>query len=208
MIVSRNDIPEFLTSCNLVGSGAEIGTFQGEYAKIILDRWPGTLYMVDPWRPLGEEYQDASNQKDHLDAYSTTMQNINGHEERAHMIRALSHQAVKLFADNSLDFVYIDGSHAYDYVKEDIRLWYPKVKKGGLVAGHDYLDIDWDNDPNFLENGKDKHIWFNPPPGSEEEASYGGVFGVNPAVDEFVRDTHYNLSVTKEWTGTWYFIKS
>ena len=89
-----------------MGSGAEI--FQGEYAKIILDRWPGTLYMVDPWRPLGEEYQDTSNQKDHLDAYSKTMQNIKWARRTSPHIRALSHQAVKLFADDSLDFVYID----------------------------------------------------------------------------------------------------
>ena len=36
-----------------------------------------------------------------------------------------------------LDFVYIDGNHAYEYVKKDIGLYYPKLKKGGVIGGHD-----------------------------------------------------------------------
>ncbi|GAI15065.1 unnamed protein product [marine sediment metagenome] len=43
-----------------------------------------------------------------------------------------------LIANNSLDFVYIDGSHTYESVAEDIILYYPKLKKGGLLSGHDY----------------------------------------------------------------------
>jgi predicted O-methyltransferase YrrM len=43
-----------------------------------------------------------------------------------------------MYKDRSLDFVFIDGSHEYEDVKEDIYHWYPKVKKGGIIAGHDY----------------------------------------------------------------------
>jgi len=118
------------------------------------------------------------------------------------MIRALSEDVVDTFADGSLDFIYIDGNHAYEYVKRDIEIWWPKLKKGGLFSGHDYLDLDY-NDPegSFAENGKDKHIYFSP--GGE----YGGRFGVNPAVDEFCNMNGYNLNVTSEWLGTWFLIK-
>lgn len=47
-------------------------------------------------------------------------------------------QAVDNFADQSVDFVYIDASHEYEDVKDDIQAWLPKVKPGGLLAGDDY----------------------------------------------------------------------
>jgi cephalosporin hydroxylase len=177
------------------GKGAEIGTFKGEFAKEILQNWSGTLYMIDVWRPLGEEYLDSSNHATHSAAYSETMGNISGYEDRGIMVRATSEVAADMFERESLNFVYIDANHAYDFVVQDIKLWYPKVKSGGYLCGHDYINIDWYNDPNFLENKKDKHIW--------NGDFYHGVFGVNPAVDEFCKKFNFDLTITKEWFGSW-----
>ena len=188
--------------------GVEIGVFKGQFSKAILENWPGTLYMVDPWRPLGDEYLDSSNHALHATAYQETMNAIHGFEDRAFMIRALSNQAVHLFADNSLDYVYIDGNHAYDWVKEDLEIWWPKLKSGGIMAGHDYLLVDWDRNPK-LSNGKDLHVYAD---GEEwalmnfidpnERLAYAGVFGVNPAVDEFARKHDVDYELTEEWTST------
>ena len=179
------------------GKGAEVGTFKGEFSKEIVRRWFGTLYMVDVWRGLGDEYEDASN---HIyfseGVYGDAMKNIQGFEDQAVMIRASSEVASNIFEDKSLDFVYIDANHAYDFVVQDIELWYPKVKDGGFFCGHDYINMDWYNDPNFAENGKDKHIWW-------DDTHYNGKFGVNPAVDEFCEKYNYTASVTNEWFGTW-----
>jgi hypothetical protein len=128
------------------------------------------------------------------------MENIKGFEDRAIMVRATSEIAADMFNDNSLDFVYIDANHAYDYVVQDIELWYPKVKKGGFICGHDYLGLDWYDDPNYSDNNKDKFIWGT-------DGTYMGVFGVNPAVDEFCEKNGYELRVTSEWLGTWYVKK-
>jgi hypothetical protein len=177
------------------GKGAEIGTFKGEFAKEILQNWSGTLYMIDVWRPLGEEYLDSSNHAAHSAAYSETMGNISGYEDRGIMVRATSEVAADMFERESLNFVYIDANHAYDFIVQDIKLWYPKVKSGGYLCGHDYINIDWYNDPNFLENKKDKHIW--------NGDFYHGVFGVNPAVDEFCKKFNFDLTITKEWFGSW-----
>ena len=51
--------------------------------------------------------------------------------------------AARLFEDESLDFIYQDASHSYNGVKRDIDAWYPKLKKGGILAGHDYDNPDF-----------------------------------------------------------------
>ena len=86
-----NESREFAISrilnLNRAKLGVEIGVFKGKFSKAILDRWPGTLYMVDPWRPLGDEYFDASNHKMHVTAYSDTMEIIKGYEDRRSQIK-------------------------------------------------------------------------------------------------------------------------
>jgi hypothetical protein len=62
--------------------------------------------------------------------------------------------------------------------------------------GHDYIAMDWYNDPNFMANGKDKHIY-------AANGFYFGVFGVNPAVDEFCKKNKLDPWFTNEWFGTW-----
>jgi predicted O-methyltransferase YrrM len=59
-------------------------------------------------------------------------------ERKYKSIKATSKAASKKFADESLDVVFIDLTHTYEAVKEDIALWLPKVKKGGYLAGDDY----------------------------------------------------------------------
>jgi hypothetical protein len=53
-------------------------------------------------------------------------------------IKGLSEDAVKQFQDESIDVVFIDMCHLYECVKEDLQLWYPKVKYNGYIAGHDW----------------------------------------------------------------------
>lgn len=189
------------------GKGVEVGTFTGEFSKEIMELWGGTLYMVDVWSPLNNnEYNDSSNhgnfQKGAI--FGAAIDNISGYENRAIMIRANSEKASEIFADESLDFVYIDANHAYDYVVQDIQLWYPKIKPGGCLCGHDYIDLNWNEDPNFKENGKDKDIHTYNENGT---TNYHGEFGVNPAVDEFCSENGYDLEVTHEWFGSWYIKK-
>lgn len=189
------------------GRGAEIGTFKGQFSRKMMENWSGTLYMVDVWRGLGDEYIDSSNHKNYDGGvYGEAMKNIEGYEDRAIMVRATSEIASQMFDDESLDFVYIDANHAYDWVVQDIELWYPKVKKGGILWGHDYLAMDWTNPPT-MENGKDKHMWMKNDDDPNAEFQYAGIFGVNPAVDEFCEKYGYELYLTNEWVGSWLIYK-
>ena len=80
--------------------------------------------------------------------------------------------------------------------------WYPKVKNGGYLIGHDYLDIDWNNNEfKLLDNGKDIYL-DKPLEGQEFNAQ--GIFGVNPAVHEFCEKyNHTDLKLTNEFFSSW-----
>jgi len=58
-------------------------------------------------------------------------------------IQSFSHIAADLYADNSLDFVFVDACHYYEGVKKDLIKWLPKMKIGSIIAGHDYNPISW-----------------------------------------------------------------
>jgi len=98
------------------------------------------FYCVDTWEGSIEHEQYGI---DTSSLYDTFLDNMEPVRKYYKSIRARSLQAVKQFEDNSLDFIFIDASHEYQDVKEDIIAWLPKVKQGGVIAGHDYLNVDF-----------------------------------------------------------------
>ena len=104
---------------------AEIGVSKGDNAyHIIINCELNKFYLIDP------DYNGTFN-------YGWFKK-----YQQAIFLRVPSNQAVRLIDDNSLDLVFIDADHHYDSVKEDIEIWYPKVKKGGIISGHDYYMND------------------------------------------------------------------
>jgi cephalosporin hydroxylase len=69
--------------------------------------------------------------------YDVFIQNIEPVKNIITPIKMFSLEASKLYEDSSLDFVFIDGLHSYEACYSDIKAWYPKVKKGGYIGGHD-----------------------------------------------------------------------
>jgi len=65
------------------------------------------------------------------------------HNQSLKVLRMKSVDACKLFENEYLDMVFIDASHDYDAVVEDIKCWEPKIKKGGIISGHDYIKKKW-----------------------------------------------------------------
>lgn len=119
------------------GVGVEVGVERGIFSKMICSRNPETkLYGVDPWQAY-REYRDhvSQNKLDNFREQALTrLMPYNWIE-----IRKFSVEAAKDFADESLDFVYLDANHDHDHVLEDLKAWYPKLKVGGIMAGHDYI---------------------------------------------------------------------
>ncbi len=129
--------------------GAEIGVFEGTLTNALLRRIPGLkMYGVDLWENY-EDYKDDLASLALSGAYEKAVENTKGFD--CTLIRGWSNEVVKQFEDGSLDFVYIDGNHKFEYAIEDIALWAPKVRKGGIIAGHDYKDWSKTNRWNSMQ---------------------------------------------------------
>lgn len=119
--------------------GVEIGSYQGESTEIFLKSGVfKTLYCIDPWKGDYDPLDVASNTKTIIKAEKKFDEKFKDNNI-IKKVKALSSDAVTNFEDESLDFLYIDGNHQFEAVKEDLKNYVPKVKKGGIVAGHDYV---------------------------------------------------------------------
>jgi hypothetical protein len=131
---SRDDLPEFVVSRN--GKvGVEVGVFEGAYTEVMA-RSGLTVYGVDPWL-VYEDYGTKSYQPVAEKRYQKTLRRLAPYKNVT-IYRETSLEALKHFEDESLDFVYIDANHQFRYIADDLFEWWKKVKKGGIVAGHDY----------------------------------------------------------------------
>jgi len=125
------------------GVFVEVGTWLGRSAclmavEIINANKNIEFHCVDHWRGSAEHAWDDNVINGTL--YWNFLINIKPVEHKINPIKLPSLEAAKLFQDNSIDFVFLDASHDYENVKADITAWYPKVKVGGILAGHDYPD--------------------------------------------------------------------
>lgn len=117
---------------------AEIGSFSGESASIFINsNHFKTLYCIDPWKLGYDERDEASFQA--IEAERVFDEKFKN-EPRIVKIKKMSNEAYKDIPDESLDFIYIDGCHKYENVLEDLTNFYPKIKKGGFISGHDLSD--------------------------------------------------------------------
>ena len=182
-IRKRNDLFAELKRRGLKGNAVEIGVAEGGFSFYLLDCWPGKCYQVDPWRAMSEdEYSDYNNvaQEEQDRRYKLVCDTAVRYKGRSIPVRKTSAEASLDFKDGFFDFIYIDANHKYEFIKEDIGLWYPKCKTGGIFAGHDYLD------------------------GSIKS----GEYGVKSAVDEFAVAHSLILNVTLEPDyPSWWFVK-
>lgn len=134
--------------------GAEIGVEQGLYSEVLCRENPGVkLFCVDPYRAY-HGYRDHVDQAK-LDSFFVAAQE-RLKPYRATFVRKFSMDAVKNFADGSLDFVYIDGNHNLQHCINDIAEWSKKVRVGGVVAGHDYARYKL---PNQIHVVQSVHAW-------------------------------------------------
>ena len=122
----REDVSKIIGLMGL-HKGAEIGVAAGEHSESMLRNIKVcNLLCVDFWSTSWSRKLEAEARK-RLGAY-----------KNATIIKATSMEAARQIPDGALDFVYIDANHDFDYVMEDLITWSRKVRKGGIISGHDY----------------------------------------------------------------------
>ena len=153
---------------------AELGTFSGVNAYYMLKGCAKLkLYCVDSYDNItietGKEQVPEYEKRRIMNCANKLLSSFNGKVTR---VIKRAEEAYKDFPDGYFDYVYIDADHLYESVKQDIELWYPKVKAGGLLAGHDFAmtgvsravtefrDIHKIGDLSFSNGNGESDWWF------------------------------------------------
>ena len=125
------------------GTIVEIGSWMGK-STIWMgfgshDGHKAIIYSIDPHNQAPEYGIDGIES-----TYPKFIENIEraGVDDVCVFLVKTSEEAVKQFADDSVDLIFIDGSHEFDYVNLDYQCWFPKLKQGGVMAFHDSKEPD------------------------------------------------------------------
>lgn len=137
LLASREQLMELLPKGGIV---AELGVDYGDFSRKILDiNQPSKLHLVDVWQseryPEKLFYEVSSNFKSEINDGNVVIN------------RGFSTEVVNQFPDEYFDWIYIDTVHDYKITKSELELYRHKVKKGGIIAGHDFIigeiDVPW-----------------------------------------------------------------
>ncbi len=127
-IAGRGEFGKLLAERNLLGNMAEIGVASGCFSLEFLQWGAAHVLMVDPWEGIWEPY------------YQQALDKVRDYPDQRRILRMTSLQAAVHTPDGSLDFCYIDADHSYEAISADLRIWWRKLRSGGILAGHDYLN--------------------------------------------------------------------
>lgn len=152
---TRSELPEFFKELGFK-VGVEVGVSWGgnivDYAKAGLQ-----IYGVDPWISYEDDVYkkiisiEGKHGRTIDDVYNYAVERTSPYSNCT-LIRKTSIEAVNDFPKRSLDFVYIDGNHKFGYIAMDLMKWADKVRRGGVIAGHDYYSTQGDRNLRHVGN--------------------------------------------------------
>lgn len=182
-ISKREEFGHLLKEMGLDGYGMEIGVATGWFSNFLIETSNlKKIFLLDMWHEFKEGYFDINNvcQKEQDKRYLQVISNMIQYSNRVVVIKDNADDAVNYIQNNIFDFIYLDANHKFDSVSKSLEEWYPKVKTGGIFAGHDYLDGIVD----------------------------GTEFGVKSAVDQFSEKRGIKFLITHDGDyPSWYFQK-
>jgi len=122
----------------------EIGSWKGRSSVFMAEKIKESgknieFYVIDTFEGTENEHEEYDEIKN-KSLYDVYLKNIDPVKSYIKTIRGSSLDVHSQFGDNSIDFLFIDGDHTYKGVRNDLRNWFPKVKSGGIIAGHDYTE--------------------------------------------------------------------
>lgn len=150
---TRNNLIQLIKNKNPII--AEIGVEYGGFTDIYFNDSIQELNLIDMWVTDGNDYY-FSNRNGQVEMGHEAVKSKYGSKSNVKLIQMKSADAANLYQNDYFDWIYIDADHSYEAVLHDIKSWFPKLKKGGVISGHDY-DPDT-NDENFLKYGVAKAV--------------------------------------------------
>lgn len=164
----------WVVASQMRGHMVEVGCWYGRTTSVLLLGAEPDLRLtcVDTFKG-SEEHQDELQGHCFRPNFEANLSQFAG---RYTIREGMSHEVAATFEDESLDCVWIDAGHGYEDVKRDIKSWTPKLKRGGLLIGHDYPEP---SDPN------------------------GGFEELTRAVNRWVRDSTWDYADFGWCAGIW-----
>jgi hypothetical protein len=168
--------------CDIV---AELGVRQGFHFEYLIKHNPKEAIAIDCWVDDGfAGRNDACYDQGGLDRQYEKFKGMMADKPFVRVIKEYTFDAVRRFPDEYFDYIFIDADHTYEGISKDLIDWYPKVKKGGVFCGHDYVT-------RRARSAQGKII----------------KFGVVEAVDEFVKKNKITTFFLLKPNTTWGVIK-
>ena len=167
----------------------DVGCFVGGFSKVmgqLAKERNGKVYSIDLFKGALEPVVNwGCHQSDDVKALFKRNMEERGLLDVFEVIEGDSVLASEKFEDNSVDVVFLDASHNYQSVKKDIEAWFPKIKSGGIICGHDYEYTTF-NEEYVNEDGHgDRH------------------HGVIKAVNEFFNNKDLQFNKGNYFTCIW-----
>ena len=179
---SRTDVIPLLKEAGCFYRVCEVGVREGKHLKHMYDNNPGLLVGVDIWKDDGVlSHNDMALTNEYLEnCHRELVKWTDG--KTVELVRKYSVDAAADYPDEYFDYVHIDADHTYDAVLADLNAWWPKVKVGGVISGHDYI--------------------------ANKTLKSGVTFGVIEAVAEFRKQNgNPPMAVTAEKKASFFMIK-
>jgi Methyltransferase domain len=133
------------------GVGAELGVFKGRFSPVLLQASEAErLHLVDPWYLLTPEWHWGVGDRSTVNALCRILQRFRTEIEAGRVVVHVGNDldVLRRMTDHSLDWAYLDSSHAYEHTVEELALLDRKVRPGGVIAGD-----DWQPDPDHPHHG-------------------------------------------------------
>lgn len=132
VVTNKPALLDFLPKHSIVG---EIGVSKGGYSeKILAQTQPQQLFLIDSWSSgIYQSYREIVEEKFKKEIAL----------RQIHIRQGMSTEELEKFDDGFFDWLYLDSDHRYENISKELEICRRKVKKGGIIAGHDYVTGAW-----------------------------------------------------------------
>lgn len=157
----------------------EVGIQTGHYTHILAQKFKNVV-SIDPFKEYSQDYYtDTANipQSEQDLLFERVSREL---PENVKIIRESSLDVDSLLEDNFYDFVHLDGNHSYEYLLQELPLFWKKLRVGGILSGHDYYNLERE----------------------------GLKIEVEKAVNQFVEENKLELVLANQTCSSWFILKN